>query len=501
LDGTIYVRADGSIDPLTAPISTFDSVTYNFTANIYDSIIVERNNIIIDGSGYTLQGTGSGIGVNLTNRENVTIQNIQIKSFNQGIDLSHSENCLILSNEITLNEQGVHISLSNHCGIRGNNIVTNNFGIRLSYSDYNTIYENNVTSNIQDGMYISFSYNNSINENNVTKNYWGINFHDSHFNSMQRNDVSNNTYGFHIASSTDNSVSGNRITNNEYGVWIAHSSNTLVLQNIIENNDEGVFILYSASTSNRIIGNNVTNNQRGIKITSFSNYNTVIGNNITSNTQGIWFSDSFDNTIYRNNFVNNSAHTYSTNSINAWDSGPSGGNYWSDYEGVDADEDGIGDTPYVIDEDNQDNYPLTAFLVSPVYIFDAGTWEWTQYNVYVVSNSTVSDFSFNPENALVGFNVESETGTTGFCNVTIPKNLLTTEGTWTVLVDNTAATFTVNEDTISTNIYFTYNHTAKTVEIVGTNAIPEFSSAPILAVIFVAVFVAVTLFRKIQLQK
>jgi hypothetical protein len=44
--------------------------------------------------------------------------------------------------------------------------------------------------------------------------------------------------------------------------------------------------------------------------------------------------------------------------LNFWDdSYPSGGNYWSDYTGLDLDEDGIGDTPYIF-VGNQDNYPL-----------------------------------------------------------------------------------------------------------------------------------------------
>src|SRR3972149_10387671 len=56
--GTIYIRADGSVDPPTAPISTVDNVTYTFTQNIYDSIIVERDIIVVDGAAFILQGPG-----------------------------------------------------------------------------------------------------------------------------------------------------------------------------------------------------------------------------------------------------------------------------------------------------------------------------------------------------------------------------------------------------------------------------------------------------------
>lgn len=53
---TIYIRAEGSIDPPTAPINRVGNV-YTFTANIYESIVIEKDNITVNGNGYTLQGT------------------------------------------------------------------------------------------------------------------------------------------------------------------------------------------------------------------------------------------------------------------------------------------------------------------------------------------------------------------------------------------------------------------------------------------------------------
>jgi len=132
---------------------------------------------------------------------------------------------------------------------------------------------------------------------------------------------------------------------------------------------------------------NIEGFQKGIFL-SDSNNNTVIGNNVTaSELDGIYLYSSSNNTLYHNNFINNTSQVVSLSSTNTWDNGyPSGGNYWSDYNGTDlysgqyqnvTGSDGIGDTPYVIDANNTDHYPLMnqvvitefqPFLLLPLFI-------------------------------------------------------------------------------------------------------------------------------------
>ena len=70
-DGPIYIRADGSVEG-TDKIQR-DGDFYTFTGNIYDRrILVERNDIVIDGTGYTLRGDSRGIV--LSERNNVTVK-------------------------------------------------------------------------------------------------------------------------------------------------------------------------------------------------------------------------------------------------------------------------------------------------------------------------------------------------------------------------------------------------------------------------------------------
>ena len=262
---TVYIRADGSIDPPDAPISTVDCVTYTLTGNIYSGaygIVVQRSNIIIDGAGYTVEGTGvvDSKGISLSELTNVTIKNTNIKRFYYCISFFRSSSSNIQVNNITNNGwlSGIWLEYSSNNSISGNNITNNDRGIKLSYSDNNSIPGNN---------------------------------------------IANNGDGIELELSSGNSVSGNNITaNNNYGIYL--------------------YYLHSS-----------------------------------------------DNIIYHNNFINNVYdQVYSGVSVNVWDDGyPSGGNYWSDYTGVDVKSgpnqdllgsDSIGDTPYVIDENNTDYYPL-----------------------------------------------------------------------------------------------------------------------------------------------
>jgi parallel beta-helix repeat protein len=92
-----------------------------------------------------------------------------------------------------------------------------------------------------------------------------------------------------------------------------------------------------------------------------SSNNSISGNSITNNANGIELISSSNNRICHNNFINNTKQAFvSPDSLNnIWDNSyPSGGNYWIDYTGLDANGDGIGDSPYVVDTKNQDNYPL-----------------------------------------------------------------------------------------------------------------------------------------------
>jgi len=374
--GTIYIRPDGSIDPSTAPISTVDNVTYIFTDDIYDSIVVERDNIIVDGAGYNVQGTGAypSKGMELSGRTNMMVRNTHIKNFYYGIWLSYSSNNSISGNNIANNRCGIFLGASSNNSVGGNNITANNLdGIKVSYSSNNSVGGNNITGNNWDGISLSYSSNNSISGNHIENNWDGISLDESCNNSVSGNNITGNNWdGIELCYySKYNSISGNNIAANNYeGICVEYSSNNNITgNNITASNWCGITLWYS-SNYNGISENDIANNNRGVYLFHESSNNTVSRNTIINNENGVFLYGVSDNMFYHNNFIDNTkqVYIYTSGCANIWDNGyPSGGNYWSDYEGSDiysgpyqneTGGDEIGDAPYVIDDYNQDNYPL-----------------------------------------------------------------------------------------------------------------------------------------------
>lgn len=240
---TIYIRADGNVDPSTAPIQRNGDL-YTFTGDVFARLNIQRGHIMIDGAGYTLRGpyNGTATDIWIIGQGPEQLTNETLVPWVIGIDLGHA------------NVNGLIIK----------NLNVKNFSI---------------------GMYL-----------------WTEN----------------------------NTVTGNVVSENIVGILLS-GCNNIISRNCIEKNDMGIFFGV---------------NQPGDEPLNI----TLIHNSFTDND--VHFSGCF-------------CEGYNTTeTMHTWDDGEEG-NYWSDYNGTDADGDGIGDTPYVIDVQNQDRYPLTQSLANP----------------------------------------------------------------------------------------------------------------------------------------
>jgi len=249
------------------------------------------------------------------------------------------ENCTIYN----CSEYGIRLVNANNSILFDNNVHDMMYGIFLTESNNHTIYQNHLWDILSYGICLFTYCDHCELEDNLIEDSMGAIV---------------GIYGFDIL------IFNNTLISNYMGIGVGASYNVTVKQNdVIDTSYHGIVLQDANETL--IKGNYLYNNSEfGIYFMAFQygcNDNTITYNQIINTVNiGIGLDNySSQNTIFLNYFVGNTLNAQDNGTSNAWDNGAIG-NFWDDYSGVDADDDGIGDTPYLIDGEagSMDNYPI-----------------------------------------------------------------------------------------------------------------------------------------------
>jgi len=163
---------------------------------------------------------------------------------------------------------------------------------------------------------------------------------------------------------SDVTLSGNTVNDCiENGINIDDNSdnNSIVENTVIGCTHYGISI-FSDSNNNTVSGNTLEDNNVGISMLDHCDSNRILNNELLDNNIGVSINDfnSTNNVVYNNTFLLNTKNGEDESfKVNYWNYGMIG-NYWDDYGGIDANDDGIGDTPYTIlgGRGRLDNFPI-----------------------------------------------------------------------------------------------------------------------------------------------
>ncbi|MEM3873843.1 MAG: right-handed parallel beta-helix repeat-containing protein [Candidatus Bathyarchaeia archaeon] len=409
---------------------------------------------------------------------------------------------------------------------RQNQTVPKNAGYVMLINSSNILVESlNLSNNLQ-GIYLLGSNNITIANNTIRGSIYGIDIDILSWIEWIEHELIR-----HRICSSDITIKENIILNNGVGIFI-RGDNSTIYNNTLYRNPLGILADVNNSTVSRnmITESNLSTTDHGPDLLIFyyqermweysvelmrmeiggivlgGGHNVIYGNTVKDSQYGLVMFDGvrymcgFENLVFHNNFINNTYQAIGpfAPERNYYDNGyPSGGNYWSNYDGLDlysglyqneTGSDGVGDTPFIafsaLELDVTDNYPLMA----PIEIFNIDE------NVFeIVSNSHLSHFNLSIEQKILSFNVTGVDGQAGFCRITIPNTIIQNlwHGNYTVYFDDEPVPFRSWKDQENTYIYINYTHSEHKIMVVS-----EFPSVIILPSLMIVTMLIVVYVKK-----
>ena len=263
------------------------------TGDVAHSIIVDRDNVTIDGAGYALLGNlGNYSGsVRLNHRQGVTVRNLVVKDMDTAFDLSLASDNTIVGNTIINSGKGVYFWISWRNNVSENTIINASYGFYFlgsptASSQYNAITGNTVIDS-QIGLSLS-EPNNIFSDNIITSSHVGVSL--SSYQNLFRNNIINSTGIGFKASSYDNDIDESNLVNGRPIIyWNGRQDETVP-------SDAGYVLLYNCE-------NVTTQNLQlsGVNIAS-TNSSLISGNTISGGDGGVQMLESYNNTVRATQF-------------------------------------------------------------------------------------------------------------------------------------------------------------------------------------------------------